>query len=128
MSDRPTLTLEEATAFFSAIYFGENHIPHPIRREGRSWKVRHFSARGDLSTYDFAALTRLVLLAHQRCIRVGLRAGKDAIEIIISARSRTETDIELGHPTIEEAIAQFEHIQRTGDPLSLEELRNGRKP
>lgn len=95
------MTHEEAVAFFSALYGALHRIPgsrykgENVRPWGSgSWQVAHW---GDLSTYDFDTLTRLVLLAHDRCI---------------SPRARTDS-IHTHHPTIEQAIERF--AQRPGE-------------
>lgn len=105
------LTHEGAVDFFSALYGGEHHIPG-AKRSGRqnvkawgpeSWQVAHY---GDLATYDFDTLTRLVILAHDRCIRVALTpCGPRHIRIGITRRSRTDS-IFTNHPTIQEAISK----------------------
>lgn len=70
-------------------------------------KVNLFT--GGLSTFDFDHLTRFVLAAHDRCIRVDLiPVAPRYMGIFLSPRVR-----EVGgnwsriHPTIEEAIAKF---------------------
>lgn len=97
------LTKEEATAFFSEFYRGEHHIPgFEPKPFGPGWHVKH--DRGELSTFDFSDLTRLVIMAHDYCYRVGLQAhAKNTITIAIWKRDR-EGSISRRHPTLEQAI------------------------
>lgn len=100
------LTLEEATQFFSDFYGGEHHIPgFKPKPFGLGWCVSH--DRGDLATYDFTGLTKLVLMGHDRCIRVSVQAkGKNVMEIAIHKRQR-DGSMSSRHPTIETAIENF---------------------
>lgn len=103
----------EAVNFFSALYDGCSHIPGPyvdgdknVRRWGAyGWCVRHM---GDLATYDFDTLTRLVLLAHEWRLRAALSpAGPRRISISITRRDPSSTHVVMYHPTIDEAVARF---------------------
>lgn len=100
------LTLEEATAFFSEFYNGEHHIPNLIKKFGYSgYSVIHDN--GDLATYDFNQLTRLVFMAHEKCIRVSISGySSRKIRIAIWKRERTGGMSKI-HPTIEEALEKF---------------------
>lgn len=100
------MTKEEATEFFSELYGGEHHIPkHQVFEYGYGWMVKH--DRGDLATYDYNALTRLVLMAHDKCIRVSVEAlNMNTIKVAIWKRER-EGGMSERHPTIEYAIEKF---------------------
>lgn len=108
------LTREQAVAFFSTLYGGKHHIPGArygdaknVKPWGSGWSVSH---HGDLSTYDFDLLTRLVLLAHERCVRACIGPGwPGGVKIGISARER-EGGMSERHPTIEEALARFREL------------------
>lgn len=104
------LTKEEATAFFAEFYGGEHHIPkHQVFEFGRGWMVKH--DRGDLATYDYNDLTRLALMAHDKCIRVGVSSlGKGLLVIAIWKRQR-EGSMSERHPTLEQAIESFRKSQ-----------------
>lgn len=100
------LTKEEATAFFSELYYGEHHIPkHQVFEFGYGWMVKH--DRGDLATFDYNDLTRLVLMAHDKCIRVSVSPlNKSVLQIAIWKRQR-EGPMAERHPTLEQAIEKF---------------------
>lgn len=108
METNEKLTLEEATAFFSEFYYGEHHIPNykPKLYGSSGYSVIH--DRGDLATYDFNQLTRLVFMAHEKCIRVELTGySSRKIRIAIWKRNGTEGNMSRIHPTIEDALAKF---------------------
>lgn len=107
MTQRKELTHQEAIDFFSEFYGGEHHIPgYEVKANGPfCWTVNH--NRGGLSTFDFNHLTRLVVMAHDKCIRVDLIPIRNGImQISISNRKR-EGSIWERHPTIEEAIEKI---------------------
>jgi len=100
------MTKQEATYFFSELYGGEHHIPkHKVFECGNGWAVKH--DRGDLATYDYNDLTRLVLLAHDMCYRASISPiNFNTVEIAIWPRKR-EGGMSERHPTIEQAIERF---------------------
>ena len=99
------LSIEEATAFFSELYHGAHHIPGKIKPFGRGWVVTH--NRGDLATYDYNELTRLVIMAHDKCYRVGImHYNFNSLKIAIWKRKRDGAMHER-HPTIEDAILSY---------------------
>jgi hypothetical protein len=97
------MTEQEAISFFSALYCGEHHIPRSgVKEFGLGWCVNHY---GDLSTFDFDRLTRLVFLAHDRCVRVEIRSsGPRMVKLCIWKRSGRTGEIWSRHPTIETAL------------------------
>lgn len=100
------LTKEEATNFFAQFYGGEHHIPkYKIFEFGDGWMVKH--DRGDLATYDYNDLTRLVLMAHDKCIRVSIMPlNMNTVKIAIWKRER-EGGMSRRHATIEQAIETY---------------------
>lgn len=99
------MTEQEATDFFSELYMGKHHIPRGgVRPFGNGFSVNHI---GDLSTFDFDKLTRLVFLAHDRCIRVEVsNSGPRMVKISIWKRQR-EGSMWQRHPTMEQALEQW---------------------
>jgi hypothetical protein len=100
------LTKEEATAFFSEFYQGDHHIPKGgVKEFGYGWAVVH--NRGDLATYDYNELTKLVIMGHDRCIRVSIMPYQiKSLKIAIWRRQR-EGGMSERHPTLEQAIESF---------------------
>ncbi len=102
------LSIEEATAFFAAFYQGEHHFPSTLKPYGEGWSMSHF---GSLATYDSDELTRLVLLAHERAIRVQVeQGGPNRLRIAIWKREREGSMYER-HPTISDAILRFNGVR-----------------
>lgn len=85
---------------------GEHHLHGIVRAYGRGIHIN--SRFNGLATFDFDGLTRLVLLAHDRCIRAEIApSGPGMIGITLFKRpKRTGSGFER-HPTIEEAIEMF---------------------
>lgn len=99
-----TLSEDEARAFFAEFYYGEHHFPSKIKRFGLGWSISHF---GSLSTFDFDNMTRLVFLAHERCIRVQVdQGGPGRLRIAVWKRIDEGQSYER-HPTIEQALEKF---------------------
>lgn len=100
------LTKEEATAFFAEFYYGEHHIPgYQVYPFGQGWMVKH--DRGDIATYDYDGLTRLVLMAHDKAYRVSvmpMNAGK--LKICVWKRQR-DGGMTESHPAINQAIEKY---------------------
>lgn len=112
------LTKEQATTFFSILFGGEHHIPRGgIKQFGSGWSVINI---GDLATYDFNTLTRLVILAHEMCIRASvMNGGPNAVKIAIWKKDRNGTDTSTRHPTLEENI---ELIKKYRWPTDIDKL------
>jgi hypothetical protein len=95
------LSKEDATTFFSILFGGEHHIPGNLKEAGYGWTVCY---RGDLATYDFSMLTRLVVLAHECCMRAYvMQGGPGSIKIGVNRRMR-EGSMSQRHPTLEDNI------------------------
>jgi len=93
--------IEEAKAFFAAYFYGEHHIPSDLKHFGWGWRV--ILHDNELSTFDYSGLTRLVLLAHDRCIRAGIGTAGMKLTIHIHKRKR-EGEMSEKHPDISTAI------------------------
>ncbi len=95
---------ERAERLLDKVYRGIHHCG-PIKKEPRQWTTNHY---GQISTYDFDELTRLVLAAHEYCIRVSIQSsGPRMVKIVLHPRTCREGDVYDRHPTIEEAIKRF---------------------
>lgn len=98
------LTKEQATKFFAAFYGGEHHIPSDVKSFGYGWTVTQY---GEIATYDFNSMTRLVVMAHDLSVRVEVSGHKkNELRIAIWKRKREGT-IDERHPQMETAIAQI---------------------
>lgn len=106
-----SMTKEQAIEFFGEIYCGKHHIPgkhcEPVPW-GDGWCVNH---TGELSTFDFNKLTRLVFLAHDRCVRVSIQSsGPGMVRICIWQREKRTGSIFESHPAIETALEDWRKI------------------
>lgn len=83
----------------------------PIKWERVDWRfgggVRFTLRKSSLATFDFDHLTRLVILAHDRCIRVGVEPRSFQYLAITMYPRKSEGAMHDRHPTIEEAIARL---------------------
>lgn len=94
--------LKDAESFFSDLYDGLHHLPGKIKPFGEGWSVNHSA---DLSTFDFNTLTRLVFIAHDRCMRASImQSGPGMVKIVVWKREGRTGSMCSKHPTIEEAL------------------------
>lgn len=60
------------------------------------------------ATFDFSELTRLVIAAHDACVRVQIEPrARDYLAVFLSPRDRDATGMASRHPTIEQAVEDF---------------------
>lgn len=78
------------------------------RLSGGKWPTLSVNIRCDgLATWDFDQLTRLVLAAHDECVRVQVAPSSPRyLRISMSPRARSGGMSER-HPTIEDAVADY---------------------
>lgn len=108
---RKRLTLEEATAFFSKIYYGEHHLPSKVKPWGEGFCVEDFAG---MATFDFSNLTRFVILCHDECIRGEIRPSSPrSMKICIWKRQGREGGFSLRHPTLEDAVVTLRENLKT---------------
>ncbi len=89
----------------------------------RMIELRTFSS-GEVATWDFNVLTKLVFLSHDLCVRMSVTACTPKLyKLRFWLRDRDADDISRGHPTIEEALKTHREafpldrcIQRTAKP------------
>lgn len=96
---------------------GDHHLPK-VHEFGTGICINFY---GDLSTYDWNRLTRLVLLAHRDAVRVEISwSGPRMVKIIAHRRSRDGDRIYNRHPSladlIKEAQAMIESDETTPTP------------
>lgn len=87
---------------------GFHHLPMP-KEWGRGVRV-HWT--GDLSTWDFDRLTRLVLLAHKHCVRIEIGpGGPRGVAIMAHRRVDGLRSITEGHPDLEQLTKRIEAMR-----------------
>lgn len=87
------------------LYRGAHHVSSKkIKAWGDGIKYSHY---GELSTFDFDNLTRLVRLAHQQCIRATIGpSGPGMISIILHKRHSREGRMYEKHPSWEDVCSK----------------------
>ena len=104
---------EIAEDFFGELYYGKHHIPKGGLHEfGTGWSVNHY---GDLATFDFDTLTRLVFLCHDWCVRGEIQqSGPGMVKICIWQRQHRAGRMFERHPTLEDALSVWrkKHVPR----------------
>ena len=94
----------ECVHMFADVVGGFHHITGSVKPFGCGIKVSAYPTR--FATFDFDGLTRLVLLAHDRMIRVAVApSGPGMIAFEMRKRHKRDGKISERHPTIEQAIA-----------------------
>lgn len=100
----------------SRLYYGLHHCPNVLSNVKKDiWTNPHwFECCIDmpLSSFDFNALTRLVIMAHDMCCRVEIKAvAPRYMRLIVHSRKGRDGDVSQRHPTIEQAIADYRNSQ-----------------
>lgn len=79
---------------------------HPLFIE---LKLSRFTSMGQLATFDFSELTRLVFLAHDHCIRVDIEPCNGThLRLLFHPRPGRSGSMPLRHPTLEDAVAEWQ--------------------
>jgi hypothetical protein len=95
---------------------GAHNVPQ-VKPCGLGLRVSVFAS--GLSTFDFDLLTRLVFLAHDRCVRVELaNSGPSRIGVKLHRRHTREGCVVERHPTMEEALQKHRQSWPAINPIS----------
>ena len=108
MSNESAIFKKKVHHILSLTYHGLYNVPGKIKYDELFIEV---SVTEGLSTFDFDKLTRLVVGAHDLCVRLVIKAsGPRLVKLYFtSGRNRTGL-IQDRHPTIEEAIEQIRSL------------------
>ena len=92
--------------------FGTGIYNVPCKWENVDWDwgngVRFTVRCSSLSTFDFNHLTRLVVLAHDECIRISIEPRSFAyLAIVMHPRTRDADAMYARHPTLEQAAEAY---------------------
>lgn len=78
---------------------------HPCGQSGLYINSTNFGNRA--ATYDFSALTKAVVLAHDRMIRFSIEpSGPGMLKLFAHKRHARSGRMHERHPTIEEAVSE----------------------
>jgi len=95
----------ECAEMFADLMCGWHHC-RKIHRAGSGVKMS--VSGGKLATFDFDLLTKLVIMAHDRCIRAEIsHSGPRMVSIILHKREAREGAMHRRHPTIHEAVERY---------------------
>ena len=93
----------ECALFLRDFARGFHHVHGAIKRFGTGIEV---NLRPTLATFDFDTLTKLVVMSHDRCVRVEIApSGPGLVKLIFHKRKR-DGNMNERHPEIAEAIAK----------------------
>jgi hypothetical protein len=96
-----------AEKMLDRVFRGIYHVSS-LKKEKRHWTC----ITNHISTFDFDEMTRLVLGAHEYCLRVDIgNGGPHRLKVFISPRER-EGLVYDRHPTIEQAIQKWNNHER----------------
>ncbi len=102
MSEAQTACLD----LLCEVFHGEHHTPDRIYAFGRGIKCNVFGSQ--MATFDFDYLTRLVVLAHDRCVRVEIApSGPGRVGLALFKRAGRDGSIYDRHPTMEQALERI---------------------
>lgn len=94
----------ECLKLLADVHNGFNHMFGKVHPHGNGIKLNATCAN-NLSTFDYDGLTRLVIWAHDRMIRVEITpSGPNMIGLVAHKRHHREGRMFERHPTIEDAI------------------------
>ena len=97
-----------ANRVLDTVFLGLHHCPKIYKfnngKEFEMWEINHY---GDMATYDFDSLTRLVIASHDECIRASVNpSGPGMVKIRLWPRVR-EGGISERHPTMEQSLERI---------------------
>lgn len=97
----------ECAKLLADLFYGFNHITGTIKKDWEGIKVAVDTGNW-AATFDFDGLTRAVVMAHDRMIRVEIRpAGPHRIKLLLQKRHVREGKMRDRHPTLEDAVADI---------------------
>ena len=128
-SGRPQNELERRVyVVLSRAYFGIHHVQGWERRRCEGSHTVSVTVLAGLDTYDGSTLTRLVIAAHDECVRMEVHpGGPRQLRLFFSMRRRQGYGLDLWtpdtHPTIETAIQRNRNYRWIVDVPTEGEVR-----
>ena len=93
----------ECANLYADLVGGFRHILGKVKSFGRGIEINTTTQR--FATYDFDGLTRLVVLAHDRCIRAEFQpSGPGMLKVVLHKRHKRQGRMHERHPTLEDHI------------------------
>ena len=104
-----------AERLLNRVFRGLHHCPK-IKKQGGDFPWWEINPYGDLATYDLDTLTRLVIAAHDECVRAEISSsGPRRVRVLLHPRYGREGDFSKRHPTIEQAILNYRNYARPNE-------------
>lgn len=101
-----------AEAVLALVFHGLHNVPGKIEKTPAPYPMWKVSFRNSLSTYDFDGMTRLVIAAHDNCIRADISARRPLhLTLMLHPRKR-DGGMSERHPTMESAIEFIRNPKR----------------
>ena len=96
---------QRAEAVMLAAFGGKHHWPKMTYHEfPQYWECNPY---GDLATFDDDKLTKLVVAAHEQCVRVSVGpSGPGRVKIVIHNRKGREGRMHERHPTMDQVLSR----------------------
>lgn len=99
---------ERANNVLAAVFGGHHHWPKVKKFVSGFCDCYEINYSGNLATWDSDKLTRLVISAHDQCIRAEVGpSGPGMVKIRLHPRAGRNGQMHKRHPSIETAIAQL---------------------
>lgn len=96
----------ECFEMLCSLFHGAHHVFGSIKPHGSG--IENNTRQSGFSTFDFAYLTRAVIMAHDRMIRFTIQpSGPGMLKLVLHKRHKREGQMHERHPTIEKAIEDF---------------------
>lgn len=84
---------------------GIHHVFGWVKRRSAWTNGLSITTHQDLATFDFDVLTRLVVAAHDECVRVEIVPAMRNLTILLHVREGRDGSMSHRHPTMEDAVA-----------------------
>ena len=98
----------ECYQMLADIFYGFHHVHGGLHPWGDGIALNASYGSNKFATFDFNALTRTVLMAHDRMIRFAIEpSGPGMLKLVLHKRHSREGHMYERHPTIQEAIATY---------------------
>lgn len=103
----------ECYQFLADLFLGFHHIHGKLHEWGNGIKLNTYCT-GSFATFDFDGLTRGVVMAHDRMIRLEITpSGPRMLGIVLHKRHKREGRMYEKHPTLEDAAARIRGVPST---------------
>lgn len=119
-TDKPPSPVGIQVAELLGTWHGLHHFDQREMERVEWWNPRFIEIRwaGSLSTFDFNELTRLVFLAHDRCIRVEIQPQSNRyLKLLFHPRKSRDGRMTERHPNLEQAV----ELWRVRNPAPAEQ-------